>query len=165
MAIKLFFTLILLYILTSISIEDLKTMLISENKLTIFAISGFIYLICLGLTNEKVHSIDLIINNIFFMIIIFLIMYSISHISYIGYKIIGVNSLGIGDIKLSSISTIWLGIELSFLSLSISFLLSAIYSLHGKVTKKFRPFHQYPFAPFVSIGIFCSWIIDKIQTF
>ena len=153
------FTFILLYILFSISIEDINTMLISESKLIILTILGIFYLICIGLSNERINLKDLIINNSFSMLIIFVIMYSIS---YISYKIFGIVSLGMGDIKLSSISTIWLGIELSLLSLCISFLLSAIYSLHGKVTKKFRPFHQYPFAPFVSIGIFCSWIIDKI---
>ena len=114
---------------------------------------------CIGLSNEEIDIKNLIINNSFSMIIVFIIMYSIS---YIGYKIFGINSLGMGDIKLSSISAIWLGIELSFLSLCISFFLSAIYSLHGKFTKKFTPFQQYPFAPFLSIGIFCSWIIDKI---
>ena len=153
------FTFILFYILFSISIEDINTMLISENKLTLLTIFGFIYLLCLGLSNEKVAVKDLIINNSFSMIIIFIMMYSIS---YGSYKIFGINSLGMGDIKLSSISTIWIGIELSFLSLCISFLLSAIYSLHGKISKKFIPFQQYAFAPFLSIGIFCSWIIDKI---
>ncbi|WP_413677706.1 prepilin peptidase [Prochlorococcus sp. MIT 0916] len=159
MPIIIFFTLILLYILYSVSIEDIKTMLISDNKLKILAISGFVYLIYLGILNEKINSIDLIINNSFSMLIIFIIMYSIS---YISYKIFGLNSLGMGDIKLSSISTIWIGIELSFLSLCISFSLSAIYSLYGKFTKRLIPFQQYPFAPFISIGIFCSWIIDKI---
>ena len=162
MAIIICFTFILLYFLYSISLEDIKTMLISENKLILLAILGFLYLLCLGLSNEKIDIKDLIINNSFSMIIIFIIMYSIS---YTSYKLLGINSLGIGDIKLSSISTIWLGIELSFLSLCISFLLSAIYSLHGKITKRFKPFQQYPFAPFLSIGIFSSWIIDKIQTF
>ena len=155
------FTFILLYILLSISIEDINTMLISESKLIIFALSGIIYLACLGLSNDKIDIKDLITNNSLSMIIIFIIMYSIS---YISYKIFGINSLGLGDIKLSSISTIWLGIEFSFLSLCISFSLSAIYSLHGKITKRFIPFEQYPFAPFLSIGIFSSWIIDKIQT-
>ena len=151
------FTFILLYILFSISVEDINTMLISESKLIIFALSGIIYLACLGLSNDKIDIKDLITNNSLSMIIIFIIM-------YISYKIFGINSLGLGDIKLSSISTIWLGIEFSFLSLCISFLLSAIYSLHGKITKRFIPFEQYPFAPFLSIGIFSSWIIDKIQT-
>ncbi|WP_269624668.1 prepilin peptidase [Prochlorococcus marinus] len=159
MAINIFFTLILFYILYYISIEDINTMLISENKLISFAISGLLYLFCTGLSKETIDITDLIINNFFSMVVIFITMYSISKI---GYKIFGVNSLGIGDIKLTSFSTIWLGIEFSFLSLCISFLLSAIYSLHGKVTKKLRAFHQYPFAPFLSIGIFCSWIIDKI---
>ncbi len=162
MAIIISFSFILLYILTIISKEDINTMLISENKLILLAILGILYLILLGSSNEKIDIKNLIINNSFSMIIIFVLMYSIS---YISYKIFGINSLGMGDIKLSSISTIWLGIELSFLSLCISFLLSAIYSLNGKLTKKFTPFQQYPFAPFLSIGIFCSWIIDKIQTF
>ena len=159
MAIFICFTFILLYLLYSISIEDINTMLISEDKLVLLTILGILYLLCLGLSNEKIDIIDLIINNCFSMIIIFIIMYSIS---YISYKIFGIDSLGIGDIKLSSISTIWIGIELTFLSLCISFLLSAIYSLHGKLTKRFSPFQQYPFAPFLSIGIFCSWIINKI---
>ena len=148
--------------LFSISKEDLKTMLISENKLRILAVLGFLYLACLGLSDERINSIDLIIDNFSGMIAIFLIMYSISFISY---QLLRINSLGMGDIKLSSISSIWLGVELTFISLLISFLLSAVYSLHGKITKKFKTFEQYPFAPFLSIGIFFSWILYKIQTF
>ena len=162
MTIIICFTVILLCILSFISIEDINTMLISENKLILLMISGLLYLLYLGLSNEKIYIKDLIINNSFSMVIIFTIMYSIS---YLSFKIFGINSLGMGDIKLSSISTIWLGIELSLLSLCISFSLSAMYSLHGKLTKRFKPFQQYPFAPFLSIGISCSWIIDKIQTF
>ena len=159
MEINILFTLILSWILFSISKEDIKTMQISENKLRIFAISGIIYILTLGLLNKSINTIDLITDNIFAMLIVFLIMYLISRISYNLFK---VNSLGIGDIKLSSISSIWLGIEITLISLCISFILSAIYSIYGKITKKFQSFHQYPFAPFLSIGIFCSWILDKI---
>ena len=159
MYIFILFTLILLFILFYISREDIKTMIISENKLIVFAISGICYLICLSLSNKKINSIDLIINNFTGMISIYFLMYAIS---YVSYKLFGINSLGLGDIKFSSISSIWLGFELSFISLCISFLLSAIYSLYGKITKRFKTFHQYPFAPFLSIGIFCSWILDKI---
>ena len=155
----IFFSLILLYILFWISIEDTKTMLISEHKILILAISGLVYLLYAGLSNEKINTIELIINNCLYMTIIFFTTYSIRLISY---KIFGINSLGIGDIKLSSIGTIWLGIELSFISLCISFLLSAMYCIYGKFFKKLKPFQQYPFTPFISIGIFSSWIIDKI---
>ena len=159
MLIYAIFTFVLSYILFSISKEDIKTMLISENKLTILAASGISYLVCLCLSNNNTNSSDLIIGNVFSMLIIFIIL---SSISYISYKLLKINSLGLGDIKLSSISTIWLGIELSLISLCISFFLSAIYSIYGKITKKFKTFHQYPFAPFLSIGIFFSWILDKI---
>ena len=145
------FTFILLYILFSISIEDIKTMLISESKLIIFALSGIIYLACLGLSNDKIDIKDLITNNSLSMIIIFIIMYSIS---YISYKIFGINSLGLGDIKLSSISTIWLGIEFSFLSLCISFLLSAIYSLHGKLLKDLYHLNSIHLRLFYQLGYF-----------
>ena len=159
MLINLLFTFILSYILLSISKEDIKTMLISEKKLRIFALSGILYLVNIVLSTNKINILYLFINNFIAMLIIFSVMLSISFISY---KLFGINSLGLGDIKLTSISTIWLGIELSFLSLCISFLLSAIYSLSGKLTKRFKPLQQYPFAPFLSIGIFCSLIIYKI---
>ena len=122
-------------------------------------VSGFIYIVTLGLLYRNINTIDLVADNSFAMLIVFFTMYFISRI---GYKLFKVNSLGVGDIKLSSISSIWLGIEFSFISLCISFLLSALYSIYGKITKIFKPFHQYPFAPFLSIGIFCSWILDKI---
>ena len=159
MYIYIFFTFILSSILLSISREDIETMIINENKLRILALSGLAYLLCEGLLNRQINTINLFINNLLAMLIIFFIMYSIS---YISYKLIKINSLGLADIKLSSISSLWLGFEFSFISLCISFLLSSIYSIHGKMTKRFKIFHQYPFAPFLSIGIFCSWILDKI---
>ena len=158
MLINLVFTFILASILISISKEDIKTMLISENKLRKFALAGILYLLSIGLSTSE-NIIYLILNNFIAMLIVYLVMLSISFISY---KLLHINSLGLGDIKISSISSIWIGIELSFLSLCIAFLLSSIYSIYGKVTKKFKTLHQYPFAPFLSIGIFCSWILDKI---
>ena len=83
------FTFILLYILSSISKEDINTMLISEYKLISLGISGLLYLLCISLSNEKINTIDLLLNNSFSMLIIFIIMFSIS---YISYKVLGVNS-------------------------------------------------------------------------
>tara|TARA_Y100001968_G_C18950866_1_gene523166 strand:+ start:205 stop:609 length:405 start_codon:yes stop_codon:yes gene_type:complete len=134
-------------------------MQISENKLILLAISGVIYLTFLGLSNNQIKIVNLILNNLFFMLIVYIILYLIGLISY---SFFGKTSLGIGDIKLASISTIWLGNELIFISLFISFFLSAIYCLYGKLFKKLKPLQQYPFGPFLSIGIFWAWIIDKI---
>jgi len=159
MSIKLLFTFILSYILFSISSEDIKTMLISENKLRVFAFFGILYLMMIGISTSEEYTINLIIKNLLSMITIFLFMLSIS---YLGYKLFRVNSLGLGDIKISSIGALWLGLELSFTALAISFFLSSIYTIYSKITKRFKKFHQYPFAPFLSIGIFCSWILDKI---
>ena len=59
MTIIICFTIILLSILSFISIEDINTMLISENKLILLAILGNLYLLCLGLSNEKIDITDL----------------------------------------------------------------------------------------------------------
>ena len=159
MSIKLLFTFILAYILFSISTEDIKTMLISEKKLRVFVFFGILYLMIIELSTGEKYTVNLIIKNLLSMIIIFLFMLSIS---YLGYKLFRVNSLGLGDIKISSISSLWLGLELSFTALAISFFLSSMYTIYNKINKRFKKFHQYPFAPFLSIGIFCSWILDKI---
>ena len=74
------FTFILLYILYSISTEDINTMLISENKLISFAISGQLYLLCIGLSNGKIYTIKLILNKSFSMLLIYILMFSISYI-------------------------------------------------------------------------------------
>ena len=134
-------------------------MLISETKLRIFALLGIFYLVYSGLSNKRIDCLELIIINSFSMLILFIILYSIN---YISFKLIRINSLGIGYIKLSSISALWLGIKLSLISLCISFIISAIYSLHGKLFRQVKAFHQYQFAPFLSIGIFCSWFLNKI---
>ena len=155
----IFFTFILALILFYISKEDIETMKLSETKLKIFGLAGIFYLIYLGLSTKNINTIYLILNNFLSMLIIYIVMYSIS---LIASKFFRINSLGLGDVKLSSISSIWLGIEFTFLSLCISFLLSATYTIHGKITKRFKTLHQYPFAPFLSIGIFCSWILYKI---
>ena len=88
MTIIICFTIILLCILSSISIEDINTMLISENKLILLMISGLLYLLYLGLSNEKIDVKDLIINNSLSMVIIFTIKYLIS---YLSFKIFGIN--------------------------------------------------------------------------
>ena len=80
------FIFILIYILSSISKEDINTMIISENKLISLGISGLLYLLCISLSNEKINTIDLLLNNSFSMLIIFIIMFSIS---YISYKVLG----------------------------------------------------------------------------
>ena len=159
MTINIFFTLIIAYLLISISIDDLRTMLISKNKLQLFALFGFIYCLCISLANKEIDTKILIINHLYSMIIIFICMHLLRFISN---KLFRTNTLGLGDIKLSSASAIWLGIELSFISLCISFLISAVYGLERKLSGKFKKFQPYAFAPFLSFGIFSSWMLDKI---
>jgi len=156
---NIIFTPVLIYILTLVTLEDIRTMLIDEVKLRILATTGIIYLLFWGSLNKEIKLLNLIFENSIGAIIIFLGLFLLGIISY---ELTKVKSLGLGDIKLSAISTIWLGTESALLALTISFILSAIYSLYGKLLKKTDQLSQYPFAPFLSIGITFSWILDKI---
>ena len=50
------FTFILLYFLFVISLEDYKTMLISEVKLILMTLTGLFYLTLLGFSNDKINE-------------------------------------------------------------------------------------------------------------
>ena len=134
-------------------------MIICESKLRLFSLFGFLYILLFSLSDGDIDFKNLIITNTYGMIIIFIVMYIVSFISY---KLIKITSLGFGDIKLSAISSIWIGYESTLFSLYIAFILSAIYSLYTKASGNLTKYHQYPFAPFISFGIICSWILDKI---
>ena len=155
----LLFTFILSFLLISISLEDARTMLISNGKLEMFAILGFIYLFIHENLERESNDLNLIINHSCIAIIIFI---SMTTISLLSYKLTRVNSLGLGDIKLASFASLWLGLESTLYAIYISFILSSIYFLYTKIYKDVGIFYQYPFAPFISIGIFCTWIIAKI---
>ena len=153
------FTIILFWLLISISLEDIRTLLISNKNLIMLAMSGLLYSFINGYLNKEINTLDLLSNNLQVTIIIFTSMTSISLLSY---KLLGVNSLGLGDIKLASFAVSWIGLEGVLSAISISLILSSIYFLYNKTIRKVKIFHQYPFAPFVSLGIFWTWIIAKI---
>ena len=83
-------------------------------------------------------------------------------VSIISYILIGVNSLGLGDIKLASFAVLWIGSKGILSAMFISFILSSMYFLYTKINRDIGSFHQYPFTPFISLGIFFTWIIAKI---
>ena len=155
----LLLSIILFLLLLSISSEDINKLLISNKILIILGTFGLINLLINGHLNNDINTINLIINNLYHVIIVFTLMTSISLLSY---KLLGVNSLGLGDIKLASIAVIWLGLEGVAFAISISFILSSIYFIYIKTIRDIGVLHQYPFAPFISLGIFCTWIMAKI---
>ena len=122
----LLFTIILFWLLFFISVEDQKTLIISNVNLILFAISGFFYSFINGYLDKEISTLNLITNNLYITIIIFASMTSISLLSY---KLSGVNSLGLGDIKLASFAVSWLGLEGVLTALAISFISSSIYFL------------------------------------
>ena len=153
------FTLILIWLLVSISLEDFNKMLISNRNLILFSASGLLYLLIHGFLDEEINNLSQTINTLYIIITIFTSMILISLFSY---KLSGVTTLGLGDIKLASFTVLWLGLDGVVSAMSISFILSSIYFLYNKIIKHIGVFHQYPFTPFISFGIFCTWIIAKI---
>ena len=82
----LIFTIILFSILLSISLEDIKTLLISNKNLIILAISGLIYSFINGSLNKGINNLNLLAHSLYITIIIFT---SMTIISIVSYKLIG----------------------------------------------------------------------------
>ena len=142
-------------ILFLISWIDMKTFLISNNLLSLgFILGGIVFLIRVYdlQFNTKVESfLYLVIESLICFAIIFLV-------NKVGQYLVQVNLLGIGDAKLASMCTIWIGGEGIFSALMIAFLTAGFFSLCKKIIKNTTRYAPIPFAPFISGGVWCVWI-------
>tara|TARA_B100001250_G_scaffold378015_1_gene367546 strand:+ start:63 stop:629 length:567 start_codon:yes stop_codon:yes gene_type:complete len=152
--IERFWTVSLFIILLSISFEDLKSMNISAIKIKAGYIIGIIFNLTFVYLNDINIYKPIIINNLFSSLLFFIIMKLIALISY---SIFQKKCLGDGDIKLTSLSALWIGFEGISLAISIAFVSAAIFSLIAITIRKLRSFQPFPFAPFISTSVIMVW--------
>ena len=84
---------------------------------------------------------------------------------YLIYAISGGRAMGFGDVKLSFIVGLILGLQKGFIALYIAFVLGAIVSLFLIFFKKKKIKSKIAFGPFIVIGTFCVFFIDKLSLF
>ncbi len=133
---------LLFLILVIVSINDLRTFTI-DNKFILM-------LLALGIINT-IYT-ENYIDNILAAFIIFIVLI-IS--SFIGLKI------GMGDIKLISVSAFFLGIKGVFIAFMIGMVLSAFVGLILLIIKKIEIKDKIALAPYLSVGIIVVLILLK----
>ncbi|WP_320663958.1 A24 family peptidase [Prochlorococcus sp. MIT 1223] len=82
-------------------------------------------------------------------------------IAYIAKHIIGKKALGEGDIKLSALLGMLLGLKGWLITISLSFLLSFIIVLTLMVIGKLKIGEYIPFAPFLCLSAFLVWFTNN----
>ncbi len=153
--ISITFSFCLFNILFFISWSDIQSLLIPNSMIQLgFTLGGIMFLASVYYLGTNI-IIELFLYLVIQSFTCFAIMFLINKV---GESLIQVNLLGIGDAKLASMCTIWIGGEGIFSSMMIAFLTAGCYSLCKTFTRKNTRFAPIPFAPFISGGVWCVWI-------
>ena len=86
-----------------------------------------------------------------------LAFFGISFFSYLVKLIIKKPGLGGGDAKLFAMSGVWLGLEGLEVTITLSFLFSAVFVLFGFIFRLIKRGEYIPFGPFICFSIFLVW--------
>tara|TARA_Y100001968_G_scaffold253139_1_gene238725 strand:- start:3635 stop:4192 length:558 start_codon:yes stop_codon:yes gene_type:complete len=86
-----------------------------------------------------------------------LAFFGISIFSYLIKLIIKKPVLGGGDVKLFAMSGLWLGLEGLEVTITLSFLISAIFVLFGLIIRSIKRGSYIAFGPFICISFLLVW--------
>lgn len=134
---------VLTLILTVISWKDIKTKTISNGTILILFVSGLIFLFL-------TMNVSYIIDAVGAAVVVFALMSFASFLSK--------GSIGMGDVKLLSVVTLYIGSMGIFNMLFLSTLLAGLYSIGLLVFKKAERKSTIPFAPFITLGLLLTII-------
>jgi len=158
------------YVIYGFSYEMIVMIILTILMVNIF-VSDFKYLVILDGTIYIASVIVLVLKFLYFGFKTFilsvcsgLIIFAFMMIvRFIGNKIFKRESIGGGDIKLSTFFGICLGLRLGFLSLIIGCLFAFPYALYLSFSNKEK---ELPFGPFLTMGlVVCFLFMDKITAF
>ena len=155
---KIYLEIIFIILITKISIDDIKRLSIAEKDCNMGIFIGFLFLYSnINEYNWSSFSSE-IINHLIYSISIILLMISIKEISkFFTNK----ECLGIGDAKLASMCSIWLGLQAVSLVLILSFISAGLFSFIRMSFFKTKPFSAIPFTPFISFFSFLMLLLGE----
>lgn len=87
--------------------------------------------------------------------------YLIKLLLYLQERKFKIRLIGLGDIKLFAISIIWFGPEGLLSTFLISIYFALVIGLLGRLFKKLIPMQKIPFAPFISLGMWLTFIFGS----
>lgn len=142
---------ILLNFLIYISYIDIKEKIIPNLSLKILFIIAILFIIyeCISnISNFKVILLDYLFGFIAGGGIFFIV------------KIINKNSIGMGDVKLISVLSLFIGFENVISCMVLSLLLLSIFSIIFLIIKKITLKDSVPFAPFITVALIISIVLE-----
>ena len=83
---------------------------------------------------------------------------SVWFVGFIGRIVFRKEAMGFGDVKLGFVLDAFLGIEWSVLTLFLSFITAAFFSIVLLVLNKISRENPIPFGPFISAGAIITWL-------
>ena len=144
------FSMALTNLLVHISIKDIGNKLV-EKKLTLLAgIISILYLIFknydyIYINNYLPIAVD--ISNAIYIVIVFTLL------RLFAKKFIGIEIIGIADIKLFGIAYLYLGELGGQVALIIAFISAAFFSFSGRISGYLKKYERIAFCPFITLGI------------
>ena len=149
--------LILTSILLSMSLIDIDHYWVPEIFCKLLIIVG----ITSNLFSENLFCTQNIFQALFRIFISLIFYYLIKTILIFQERKYKIKLIGLGDIKLYSISIIWFGLQGLLTTFLISIYLALIVGLLGRFLKKIKPMQKIPFVPFISIGMWFTFIFGS----
>ncbi len=151
-----FFAIIFLpSILLIVSIIDIDYLWIPSKLCNTLAITGLIYSL-ISIKNNDISNIILTFSE--YILVIFASFYICKILGIISSKIIGKTALGLGDARLIATGGAWLGIKGTLVAVLIAIYSAAFFGLIGRLSGKIKPLQHFAFGPFISLGIWLSWM-------
>ena len=136
------FYLSLIYILITISFIDLEHMIIPDGLVLAAALLGLMALIFNILPIGWMESVygALLYGGV------------LAGVGYMGKRVYKMDALGGGDVKLAGVLGLYLGWEMSMISLLLAFLVAALFVVVGLSVGRLSRKQLIPFGPFLALG-------------
>ncbi len=154
---QIIFGWILASCLISLSVIDLKHMIIPKLISNFSIIMGFIWILSRNLLMNKIWSNSF--DEHFYACLIGLLgTFLLNLLVVMIYKKQGI---GMGDGKLFAISGAWMGFSGLEVTATLSFICAGLFSLAGLMTSNIKRGDYIPFGPFICLSIFLVWLFGS----
>ncbi len=134
-------------ILICVFFIDLEHMIILDRFQIIILALGIVALFFDGFTSEVDHVIGAFAGGG-----VFLLLY------YGALWILGREGLGFGDVKLAFVTGLFLGWQKFLLAMLIASVVACIVLIPKKFSKNYNPEKEFPFAPFITLGVLVAML-------
>ncbi len=148
-------SIILFLQLKTITLEDIRSMLIDKNICIIGILSGLSLSLLSKTSNGFNKGISVLYEHLLTTIIVLFLMLTLCWISKLVFH---KEALGIGDAWVTAMGGAWLGIDGIIDAVSLAFLSAGLVGLLGRLSGYLNKFEPFPFAPYICISIWTVWI-------